>query len=233
MDLRQRVDDPEENLRAAIEQHISRIQTSAPARVLAFDPGGAGKAPSVKLQIGIKSFVKQEDGSQKAIDLPVLQDVPVHYPGGGGMNITFPLKVGDEGMVNFTSRSPDTWQQSGGEQVPADASMHSLSNGYFTPGLKSNPNAIDGISTSSTEIRSDDGKTKISMSGAGGVGISTDKQVGISAANGVSIGGGAGETAITGTVRINGELIVNDIVFSTHKHSGVQPGGGNSAGPTN
>jgi phage baseplate assembly protein gpV len=38
---------------------------------------------------------------------------------------------------------------------------------------------------------------------------------------------------ITGTVRINGELIVNDIVFSTHKHTGVQPGGGTSTGPTN
>ena len=149
------------------------------------------------------------------------------------MNITFPLKVGDEGMVNFTSRTPDTWQQSGGQQVPSDASMFSLSNGYFTPGLKSNPNAITGISTTQTEIRSDDGNTKISMSGAGGIGLSTDKQVGIAAANGITIGGGSGETAITGTVRITGDLIVNGIVFSTHKHTGVQPGGGTSTGPTN
>ena len=57
--------------------------------------------------------------------------------------------------------------------------------------------------------------------------------VGIAAAQGVNIGSGAGETAITGTVRITGELIVNDIVFSTHKHTGVQPAGGTSAGPTN
>lgn len=233
MDLRERINDEEEMLRAAIEQHMSRMWTSAPARVLSFDPGGSGKGPSVNLQITTKGFVKQPDGTQKAVDLPVLQSVPVHYPSGGGMNITFPIAVGDEGMVTFTSRAPDTWQQSGGDQQPSDASTHSLSNGYFQPGLRSNPRAIPNISTTQTEIRSDDGNTKIGLSGAGGVSVNTDKTVGISAANGVSIGGGEGETAITGTVRITGELIVNDIVFSTHKHTGVQPGSGTSTGPTN
>lgn len=233
MDLRERINDDEEMIRTAIEQALSNFWTSAPARVLSFDPGGEGRGPSVNLQITQKGFVKKADGTQTAVDIPVLQSVPVHYPSGGGMNITFPIAVGDEGMVTFTSRSADTWQQSGGDQQPSDASNNGLSNGYFQPGLRSNPRSIPNISTTQTEIRSDDGNTKISLSGAGGVGIATDKAVGISAANGVSIGGGSGETTITGTVRIIGELIVNDIVFSAHKHTDVQTGGGTSGGPTN
>lgn len=233
MDFRQRIDDPEENIRAAIEQHMSRIWTSAPARVLKFDPGGNGKAPTVDLQITIKSFVKQPDGSQKAVDLPVLKGVPVHYPGGGGMNITFPLAEGEEGMVTFTSRSPDTWQQSGGDQVPTDSGVSNLSNGFFQPGLKSNPKAIANISTTSTEIRSDDGNTKISMSGAGGVSVATDKAVSISAAAGVSMTGGAGGMTFTGTMTVTGDIILNGISLKDHKHTGVVPGGGTSTGPTN
>ena len=229
MDIRERINDPEETIRAAIEQHMSRVWTSAPVRVVSYD---AGKQ-TVSLQVTTKAFIKQEDGSQKAVDVPVLQDVRVQFPAGGGQTMTFPIAAGDEGLAVFTTRSPDGWQQSGSDSPPPDASVASLSNGFFIPGVKSDPKALSDVSTSATEIRSDDGNTKISLSGAGGVGIATDKAVGIAAAQGVNIGSGAGETAITGTVRITGELIVNDIVFSTHKHAGVQPGGGTSTGPTN
>lgn len=232
MDLRERINDDEEMIRSAIEQALSNLWTSAPARVLSFDPGGVGKAPTVSLQITTKGFIKQPDGTQKAVDLPVLQSVPVQFPSGGGMNITFPIAVGDEGMVTFTSRSPDSWQQSGGDQQPPDAATHGLSNGYFQPGLRANPRAIPNISTTQTEIRSDDGNTKVGLSGAGGVSIATDKQVGISAANGVSITGGEGDVNFTGTLRVDGEIILNGIHLSTHKHTDVQPGGGMSGGPT-
>lgn len=229
MDIRQRIEDPEENLRAAIEQHLSRFWTSAMGRVVSFD----AVKQTASIQLTVKSYFKQEDGTRKAVDVPILTDVPVQFPGAGGQTMTFPVKAGDEAMVNFMSRASDVQQQSGGDQQPSDASMGGLSHPRAMLGFRSNPRALTNVSTTATEVRSDDGNTKISLSGDGGVGISTDKQVGISAANGVSIGGGAGETAITGTVRITGELIVNNIVFSTHKHTDVQPGGGNSAGPTN
>lgn len=229
MDIRQRIDDPEENLRAAIEQHMARTWTSAMGRIVSYD--AAKQTASV--QLTVKSFVKDENGKRKAVDIPILQDVPVQFPGSGGQTMTFPVAVGDECLVMFLSRASDAQQQSGGDQNPTDASVNSLSHPRAMLGFKSDPKKLSDVSTSATELRSDDGMTKISLSGAGGVGVSTDKSVSIAAANGVAIGGGAGETAITGTVRITGELIVNDIVFSTHRHTGVQPGGGTSAGPTN
>ena len=229
MDIRQRIDDPEENLRAAIEQHMARMWTSAMGRIVSYD--AAKQTASV--QLTVKSFIKDENGKRKAVDIPILQDVPVQFPGSGGQTMTFPVAAGDEVMINFLSRASDAQQQSGGDQNPTDASVNSLSHPRVLLGFKSDPKKLSNVSTTATEIRSNDGNTKISLSGAGGVGVATDKSVSIAAANGVAIGGGAGETAITGTVRITGELIVNNIVFSTHKHTGVQPGGGTSTGPTN
>lgn len=229
MDIRERFDDPEETIRAAIEQHMARVWTSAPARVVAYD---AAKQ-TVSLQVTQKAFVKQPDGSVKAMTVPVLQDIRVQFPAGGGQSITFPIAVGDEGMATFTTRSPDGWQQTGQDSAPPDAGVSNLSNAFFQPGLKPDTKVLPNVSTTETQIRSDDGNTKIGVSGAGGLSLSTDKSVGITAAQGVTIGSGSGETAITGTVRITGDLIVNDIVFSTHKHTGVQTGGGTSTGPTN
>lgn len=229
MDLRERINDEEEMLRSAIEQHMSRMWTSAPGRVVSYN----AQKQTASIQITVKSFVKQPDGSQKAVDLPILEEVPVQFPGAGGQTMTFPVKPGDECVVMFMSRAADAQQQSGGDQQPPDASMHSLSHPRAMLGFRSNPRALQNVSTDATEVRSDDGNTKISLSGDGGVGISTDKTVGINAANGVNITGGAGNVNFTGTLKVTGEIELNGIKLSLHKHTGVQPGGGTSAGPTN
>lgn len=229
MDIRQRGDDFEEALRSALEAHQAKMWTGLPGKIVSYDAA----RQRATVQLAIKSFVKQEDGSQKAVDLPLLQDVPVQFPGGGGQTMTFPIKAGDETFVTFSSRSPDSWQQSGGEQVPVDAGMHTLSGGFALMGFRNDTRALPNVSSTETQIRSDDGNTRIGLSGEGGVSVSTDRAVGVSAAQGVSIGSGSGETVITGTVRINGELIVNSIVFSTHRHTGVQSGSDTSTGPTN
>ncbi len=70
----------------------------------------------------------------------------------------------------------------------------------------------------------------MSMSAAGGVGIKTDKAVAIEATGGTSM---MGNMSITGTLTVTGEIILNGISLSTHKHTGVVPGGGTSTGPTN
>lgn len=228
-DVRERFDDQEETIRAAIEQHMTRFWTSAMGRVVSYD----ATKQTASVQLTVKSFVKGEDGKRRAVSVPVLHDVPVQFPGSGGQTMTFPVQPGDEVMVNFMSRASDAHQQSGGDQNPTDASVNGLSHPRAILGFKSDPKKLANVSTTATELRSDDGNTKISLSGAGGVGVATDKAVAITAAEGVTIGSGGGETAITGTVRITGELIVNDIVFSTHKHTGVQTGGGTSTGPTN
>jgi len=228
MDIRERIDDPEENIRAAIDQRLANFWTSAMGRVVSYD---AAKQ-TASIQLTVKSYVKQEDGTRKAVDIPVLQDVPVQFPGSGGQTMTFPVKTGDEVMVNFMSRASDAQQQSGGDQSPPDASIGGLSHPRAMLGFKSAPKALQNVSTTATEIRSDDGNTKIGISGDGGVGVATDKSVSISAAAGVSMTGGAGGMTFTGTMNVTGDIVLNGISLKDHKHTGVAPGGGTSAGPT-
>jgi phage baseplate assembly protein gpV len=215
-----------------MDSEKAKMWTSAPGKVVSYN---AAKQ-TVSVQLAVKSFVKKPDGSQEAVDIPVLEDVPVQFPGGGGQTMTFPVKPGDEVLVTFSSRSPDSWQQSGageGGQVPTDATTHSLSHGFAQLGYRSNPKALSNVSESATQIRSDDGNTSISLSGEGGVSVDTDKSVAVSAASGVSITGGAGNVSFTGKLIVNGDIELNGISLKDHKHTGVTPGGGTSTGPTN
>ncbi|KPH79312.1 Gp138 family membrane-puncturing spike protein [Bosea vaviloviae] len=230
-DLRDRTESGEETIRAALDDFQSRNFTSMPARIISYD---AAKQ-TVTAQPTVKAYVLQKDGSTKAENYPVIPDIPVQFPGGGGMLMTFPVKAGDECMLCFGSRSQDSWQQSGGDQAPIDSGMNNLSNAFAMLGFRSNPNAakVTDPSTTSTEIRSEDGNTKIGMSAAGGVSVATDKAVSIAAAAGVSMTGGAGGMTFTGTMNVTGDIVLNGISLKDHKHTGVVPGGGTSTGPTN
>jgi len=230
IDIRERMPSLGELITAAVDKAKSQMVTSLPVKVVSYDPA----KQTIKAQITVKAYVQQEDGSTKAVDYPQLEDVPVQFPGGGDQVMTFPIKEGDEGLVSFSSRSVDSWQQSGGDQAPQDAGMNNLSSGFFQPGFRSEPSAkkLTDVSTSAVEMRSVDGNTRVSVSQAGGMSVATNKAVSVSAAQGVTMSGGAGGMDISGEIRVTGDIILNGISLKNHKHTGVQPGGGTSAGPT-
>lgn len=223
MDIRTRTPDLEELIRSAIDERLSRLWTSAPGTVV---PGSYDRQKqTVSVQLSVKGFLKKEDGTQSSVDLPVLTDVPVQFPSGGGVTMTFPIKGGEEVLVNFAARAPGAWQQSSGQQNATDAAMHSLSNGFAQLGYRSNPKALQDVDEDSVSIRSDDNNTKVSLNPGTGVSVSTNKTVTIAAAEGIALAGG------TGNVSIDGDLIISGISFLAHVHTGVQPGGGLSGPP--
>lgn len=231
IDIRERMPSLGELITAAVDKAKSQMVTSLPAKVVSYDP----EKQTIKAQITVKAYVQQEDGSTKEVDYPQLEDVPVQFPGGGDQVMTFPVKEGDEVLVSFASRSVDSWQQSGGDQAPQDAGMNNLSSGFAQLGFRSQPSAqkLTGVSTSAVEMRSVDGNTRVSVSQAGGMSVATNKSVSVSAAQGVSITGGAGNVTFTGDLIVTGDIVLNGISLKNHKHTGVQPGGGTSGGPTN
>jgi len=227
MDIREKITDPEEPLRAMVDDIKAGLHTALTGIVTKFDPAKM----TVDVQPSIKSAVRQPDGTVKMIPYPLLTGVPVNFPGGGGMTMTFPIKPGDEAMVTFASRSTDAWFQSGGEQNPMDARTQDLSDGTAHVGVRSSSKVPQNVSADSTEIRTDDGKTKISMNGGGGIGMETNQQIGIKAAGGVTMDGGAGAASVKGKLIVEEDIIVNGISFINHVHDKVQPGGGNSGKP--
>lgn len=160
MDRRERIEDPVEAQRAAQDGRQAEIWTALPGIIQSFDP----VAHTVTVQLSIQGSVSGADGKTTQVNLPVLPDVPVVFPHGGGFCLTYPLKKGDEVLVVFASRCIDAWWQSGGVQPEAELRMHDLSDGIAIPGPWSQARKLSPpIDADNVQLRSDDGKAHVTM----------------------------------------------------------------------
>lgn len=159
MDRRELIDDPEEAQRVSFENMQAKLWTSCVGIVESVDLA----AQTCSVQPAIQGSVQAEDGSVLAVNLPLLVDVPIMFPRAGGFAITFPVKKGDECLVNFSARCIDSWWQSGGVQAPLEARMHDLSDGFAFFGPTSQPKKLSNVQTDGMEMRTDDRSTYIKL----------------------------------------------------------------------
>jgi len=162
MDARERFSDLEEALRLALRAERATIWTTLPGVVVSFDPD----AVTAVVQPTIQGVVTKSDGSAGGVNLPQLLDVPVVFPRGGGVTLTFPVAAGDECLVHFSARCIDGWWQSGGVQLPMDTRMHDLSDAFCVVGPQSQVKKITGISTATAQLRTDDGAAFVELNPA-------------------------------------------------------------------
>lgn len=196
------LNDPQEADVRASNARLANLWTSIPGIIQSFN--AAQQTAVVQPAIMAKQF--DINGVAKDVALPLLLDCPVQFPSGGGYTLTFPVAQGDECLVVFSARCIDAWWQSGGVQVQAVLRMHDLSDGFAVLGFSSVPRVVSGISSSTTQLRSNDGAAYFELA-AGHV------------ANIVAPGG----LHITGPVYMNGKR-----VDETHVHGGVQSGASNT-----
>ena len=190
---------------------MSAMRVSIPGIIQSFDTD----AVTAVVQPAIKGSEQDESGAEVSVNLPLLVDVPVVFPRGGGCTLTFPVKEGDECLVIFADRCIDFWWQSGGVQEPVDGRMHDLSDAFCIVGPQSQAKKISGISASAVELRSDDGSAKLSLNPASG------------AINGTALGG----FNLNGLqILPDGRLqLVDGSIVDKHTHGGVESGGSNTA----
>lgn len=217
MDQRERSHDLDEVLRAALDGRQSKIQTSMPGIIQSFDAATMTcvVAPAVKGRLADK------DDKVSLVALPLLLDCPCQFPSGGGVTLTFPVGPGDECLVVFSSRSIDSWHQSGGIQAPVEARMHDLSDGFVMLGFRSKPRVLSGISVTAAQLRSDDGATVIEIDPAA-------QTIKLTAPGGITLDG---PVAATSTIDADGEVTGNGTALHTHTHSGVTAGTDNTGQP--
>jgi len=162
MDRRERQGDLTVAVLAALQGWQSQMWTAMPVIIKSFD---AAKS-TCTAQPAIQARYTEADGSQVDIEMPILLDCPVQFPGGGGYSLTFPIAPGDEALCIFSSRCIDNWWYLGGVQKQAELRMHDLSDGFIIPQIRSRPRFIN-VNAIATELRSDDGETYIQLSQAG------------------------------------------------------------------
>lgn len=156
------------------------------------------------------------------VDLPVLVNVPVQFPSGGGFTATFPLAEGDEVLVMFADRCIDGWWQSGGIQAQIELRSHDLSDGFAIPKVWSQPNVLSGVSATTMQLRSDDGLLYVELAGGHVCNIVAPGGLNITAPN-VTINASTKVTMTTPLVEMSGDLRVDGEVTGSY-------GGGSSVG---
>lgn len=247
----ERLDDPEESLRLALENAQSQIWTSMPAVVTDVNLA----AQTISAQPAIQGSVSNPDGSTRNVNMPLLVDVPIVWPRAGGFALTFPIKAGDEVLVVFASRCIDSWWQSGGVGAPAEARMHDLSDGFAVLAPTSQSKKLSNVSSANVQLRDEAGTTYVEITPDGKARVVGASQIDVSAPT-INISGGSvinlGAPTInlsgninyagsggTGTFALSGNLVhtagsitsLGKKIDGSHTHSGVQTGGGNTGVP--
>jgi hypothetical protein len=120
-----------EVLTAAIDARLLDLHTCLPGRVQGYNPA----TQTADVVPVVKRAVATSDGSTKHEDLPVIHNVPVVFPRGGGCSIQFPLSAGDHVWLMFSEAAMAHWRSTGQISAPGDLRRHDLSYPVALPGI--------------------------------------------------------------------------------------------------
>jgi hypothetical protein len=139
-------------LAGAIDGKLAGVRVSLPARVTSYDAGTC----KVSAQPLIRDAYIDEDGERATELPPIVNEVPVMFPGSGGVRFKFPIAVGDTVLLVFASSSLDRWLVRGGEVDPVHDHHHTLTDAVAIPGLQDFAHVTDAspmIEITANEIR--------------------------------------------------------------------------------
>lgn len=234
MDRRERVYDPEEMLRSFVEAMLSRVWTALPGRISSFNPS----KQTVEVQPAFNGQVMQTDGSFAALEMPLLVDIPVVFPGGGGATWTFPIKAGDECLVVFAARCIDNWYAQGYQprtgpdanpaNTPPDVRTHDLSDGFAIVGIRNQSRSFSSFDNSTARLRTDDDSCFIEFD-------PVNKKVNITASGGINFNGAtidsSGNVVSPGTVTGTTQVVAGSGGTAVHLTTHTHPGNGQPPTP--
>lgn len=142
-----------EVIRLAIDSRLSDVHVALPGRIESYD--AATQTADIKPLI--KRVIRRANGEPVEEELPVIPGTPVVFPGAGGFFLSFPVAVGDTGLVIFCERNLDRWRETGRDVNPGDQSCHPLSGATFHPGLRASSAKLAGADATNLAIGKDGG----------------------------------------------------------------------------
>lgn len=145
----------EDVILAAMDERLEAVYTARPGIVQAYDRA----TQTASIQPAVRTAHLGELGQRVTESMPVHQVVPVSFPSGGGFRITWPLKVGDTGLLVFLDCSSDRWVSEGGEVDPGDDRRHAAGSAFFVPGGRSLKQALKSVAASALSLGHDNGNT--------------------------------------------------------------------------
>lgn len=165
-----------------------------------------------------------EDGSNviyEDVTYPLLQDVPVQFPAGGGFTLTFPVKRGDECLLIFNQRSIAEWAKSndGGVQESGSRMTYSMDDAIAIVGINASRtvgSTLPSINEDEPELRTNDGSVKLRIT-TGGIEVDGNLDVG-------------GDITATGNIEAQGDVVAGTVSLKNHSHAQPPLGTGTYVG---
>ena len=193
----------------AYKKYLQGTNDMLPARVVSYDRD-ANRA-HIQPLIAIVSTNGAQLSRQGTVDVPVYQF------GGGGFIISCNVAPGDLGWLKANDRDISLFLQSYSETPPNTFRLHSFEDAMFFP------DPMRGY-----EIAGEDAGNLVIQNLNGSVRVSLWPDKIKMTAPIVEING---ELHVTGPITSDTEVSVGAIALTTHKTSGVTPGGGTSSVP--
>lgn len=195
----------------------------------------------VEVQVAFQRVVSTDpNGVQTLEQYAPLLNVPVYYTGGGGFTLTMPIAAGDECIVLFNDRMIDSWLVNGAGLPPLTGRAHDIADGIALVGLRNNTRALTNVSTTTAQLRSNDGTTYVEVAGGGIVNVVAPTQINMTTPilnvtgvlNVENVSSSATPCVINGNITTNGDVIASTISLVNHVHSGGTTSSGNTGAAT-
>ena len=238
-----------------IEQWVRlNVHTVSVGIVRAYDPN----TKRAQVQPALRTLVAAtEDEEASSLEKRPILNVPVMWPGGGGITMLHPLAEGDAVLLLFSERGLDAFKQTMKELSDPELRFFEMKDAVAVPWFGTfgiNPASDDGAT-----IQTEDGRTFIEVSPtrvrvrhrAQDVTVTDDGLMAditgtamVAASGDVTIVAPnttiMGDVVITGELEVGGSLAVDGDtlehqginVGSDHTHAGVKPGSASTSPPS-
>lgn len=190
-----------------IQQTLSKMQTATLVRVeKCTNAGGLSPVGFVD----VTPLVSQIDGAGVPTEHVTIYNIPYFRIQGGSNAIILDPQPGDIGMCVFASRDISKVKSTKKKAPPGSFRQYSFSDGMYVGGM------LNGTPSQYVQFN------------ASGITIKSPTLVKVEAP---AIQLNAPTTTINGDLTVTGNAIISGVGFNTHRHTGVDTGGGTSGGP--
>ncbi len=122
-------------IKQALERQVKTMFGPMPGKVTAYN----ATTQRVSVQPLIRRTDYGEGGERTVNGLPIVENVPVMFPGAGANRLTFPIAVGDTMLLVFADSSLDKWLARGGEVDPEDDRHFDITDAVAFPSIERDP----------------------------------------------------------------------------------------------
>jgi hypothetical protein len=125
----------EDALEAVIRSHLEDLRVSVPGQIWSYADGKAS------IKVGLQRPRLNSDGETTYQGEPLIPDVPVMFPAGGGTSIRWTPQRGDSVLLVVSDWGITEWLDGDDTAKPRDSRAHALGNCFAVPWDRSGDNS--------------------------------------------------------------------------------------------